>query len=737
MKTEQKSTGLNEIDIHQLLAEVISAKWLIAATVVVFFVLGSLYAIATKPKYQTSALIQMNQKNNSISSLSSLASLVGNMSSVQEQASPAMIESTLLQSRYILAPVIKALNLDIAASQHHFPILGHFAAKTPGAIVVKTLEVPPSLLQERLKVIKDSSTTYSVYGLDGNLLVKGTLGKLNTSKQAPDFKINITQLKGKNGTRYNLEKLRLEYALLAMKNAFSVNTNNPTNMPSTDTGVLNLTFTSKSPTAAVTTLNTILTTAYNLGIKQQSLEAEHIITFLNKQIPQVKKQLQTAENALSSYQTKSGNFGVSIQSQVLLQQIVSVNQQLEQLKLKRTELLQLYTANHPYVQTINKKIDVVQNEMDGLKARVRNLPEADKTAVTLVRDVKTKNQLYLLLLGKLQQMQVLKAGVISNMKILDTAYTPPKELPVHRGLILIVSLILGFLVGLSAVITKVLFRNGVQDPDIIEENFGVSVNAIIPHSKNQEKISQAINKAVIKKPRILAQEVADDMSIEAIRSLRTNLQISMMERSSNIICVSGLTPGIGKSFVSLNLAYTLAKTSKDILLIDIDIRKGKIHRSFGIDPAPGITDYLKKEVKLHDAIIHNYTGLSNLHFIPRGSIHKNPAELLQSENMKNLLEELKKEYSTIIIDTPPILAVSDPIHIMKEADINLLLLSAGQHTMREINQAFNLLKVNDIKVDGAIFNFAKNTTARSYYYYTGYSYKSYAAYTNNDDETKT
>ena len=281
MTTEQKSSGLNEIDIHQLLAEILSAKWLVISIVAIFIVLGGLYVFSAKPKYQTSALIQMNQQGNSISGLSSLASLVGSMSSVQAQASPAMIESTLLQSRYVLAPVINQLNLNITATQHHFPFLGRFITPIKDAIIVNSLQTPFLMLGKGLKVIKNTSTTYSVYGPEGTLLVAGKLGKLLTSKQYPDFKVNIKQLKGDVGARFNLEKLRMETALLKLAQAFSVNTNNPTNMPSTDTGVLNLNFTSASPSAAVTILNTILTTAYNLGIQRQSLEAAHIINFLN------------------------------------------------------------------------------------------------------------------------------------------------------------------------------------------------------------------------------------------------------------------------------------------------------------------------------------------------------------------------------------------------------------------------------------------------------------------------
>ena len=329
-----------------------------------------------------------------------------------------------------------------------------------------------------------------------------------------------------------------------------------------------------------------------------------------------------------------------------------------------------------------------------------------------------------MLLGKQQEMQVLKAGVISNMKILDTAYVPPKVLPAHKLTILFVSIILGLLFSIAGIVVKMLFRTGILDPDIIEQNFGISVTGIVPHSRRQNKISSLINKSTNNKPHILAHEYPEDISVEALRSLRTSLQIAMSDTNkSHVLCISGLTPGIGKSFVSLNLAYAIAQTGKEVLLIDADIRKGKIHKSFGIPLSPGLTECLGGDEKIEHANIYDSENLKNLHFLPRGNGIKNPAEMLQTNHLKNLLDTLKEDYPIIIIDTPPILAVSDPINIMKLADINLLLLSAGQHTMREISQAFNLLKVNDIKIDSCIFNFANITSTSSYYYHTGYSYK--------------
>lgn len=728
-KRDSMMSNINEIDVHQLWSEIVTHRWIIAIVTVVFFLLGAIYAIHKKPQYQTSALVQMNSQNNSISNLTSLASLVSTVTNQQVQASPATIESTLIQSRYVLGPVIEKLGLDIVANKHHWPIFGHFATKDPNAIKVSHLTLPSDWINEKLSIVKQSNTTFNVYDPDNNLIAKGSIGQLVHSKSTPEFSILVQGLKGDAGTRYDIEKLRLDLAMQKIQQALLINTNNTTGYANSDTGIISLTFSGYSPTYVVTVLNTILETAYTLGVQQQSAEAQKIISFLGKQIPQVKAQLQKAEDVLSAYQTKTGNLGIDAQAQVLLQQIVAVNQQLEQLKLQRTELLQKYTAEHPFVITLDDKIKVIQHELNGLNARVKNLPESDKTAVSLLRDVKTKNQLYLTLLSKQEEMQVLSAGVISNMKILDTAYVPPKILPAHKPIILLVSIILGLLFSVAGIVLKMLFRTGVMDPDIIEEQFGLPVAGIIPHSKKQDKISKTLKQATNTEAHILAKEHPDDISVEALRSLRTSLQIAMNDNSkSHVLCISGLTPGIGKSFVSLNLAYAIAQTGKEVLLIDADIRKGKIHTSFAIPAAPGLTEHLTGDKNITQAKIYAFDDLKNLHFLPRGHGVKNPSELLQTKNLKQILDSLRQDYPIIIIDTPPILAVSDPINIMKLADINMLLLSAGQHSMREISQAMNLLRVNDIKVNSCIFNFASISSTSSYYYYTGYSYKNYESY---------
>ena len=270
------------------------------------------------------------------------------VTNVRAQASPSAIESTLIQSRYVLGPVIQKLGLDIAASKHHWPFFGRFVKHDPNAISVTQLTVPASWVNKKLSIIKNSTTTFSVYDPNGNLVAKGCLNQPTRSKTIPDFNITVNTLKGSIGTAFDVKKIRQNDAVKRIKQALMIDTNNASGYANTDTGVITLTYSGNSPAYVVSVLNTILETAYNLGIKQQSLEAEKIISFLGKQIPTVKAQLQHSEDILSTYQTKSGNLGISAQAQVLLQQIVSVNQQLEQLKLSKTELLQKYTAKHPF-----------------------------------------------------------------------------------------------------------------------------------------------------------------------------------------------------------------------------------------------------------------------------------------------------------------------------------------------------------------------------------------------------
>ena len=217
-----------------------------------------------------------------------------------------------------------------------------------------------------------------------------------------------------------------------------------------------------------------------------------------------------------------------------------------------------------------------------------------------------------------------------------------------------------------------------------------------------------------------------DLAIEAIRSLRTSLHFAMLESSNNILVISGASPNAGKSFISSNLGAIVAQTGKRVLLIDADMRKGYIHKVFGVSNSNGISEILSGKSTVGSAILK--TQLDNLDIITRGQVPPNPSELLMHERLKLFLESVSKEYDLILVDTPPILAVTDAAIIGQYVGTVLLVARFELNTAKEIEISKRRFEQSGIPVKGCILNGVVKK-ASSYY---GYGYNHYGYSYNTD-----
>jgi tyrosine-protein kinase Etk/Wzc len=266
---------------------------------------------------------------------------------------------------------------------------------------------------------------------------------------------------------------------------------------------------------------------------------------------------------------------------------------------------------------------------------------------------------------------------------------------------LLLSLLLGGFAGVATAFAKKALRAGVEDPDLIEKHINIPVYATVPHSKKQERIFKDM---ISKKKRraILAVDSPEDAAIESLRNLRTALHFGMMDVKNNCIMIAGPSPTVGKSFVSVNLAAVLTRPDKKVLLIDADMRRGHLHQYLGLQREKGLSEFISGDIPIGEAL--HQTTIPNLTLIPTGTMPPNPAELLLHQRFTNCLKVLGPHYDHIIIDSPPILAVTDATIIGQMAGGTLMVLKAGEHPMREIEQAVKRLKQAGVNVRGLLFN---------------------------------
>ncbi|MGR5540953.1 GNVR domain-containing protein, partial [Vibrio campbellii] len=246
-----------------------------------------------------------------------------------------------------------------------------------------------------------------------------------------------------------------------------------------------------------------------------------------------------------------------------------------------------YTPDHPAYVSLLQQRQMLLAEKERLNKQIQRLPRTQREILRLTRDVEVNQHIYVQLLNKVQELNILKAGTVGNVRIIDDAQSYPHPVKPKKALIVVLATLLGGMLSVAAVLVKLAFYRGMVSPDEIEE-LGIAVYACVPKSKQQQDLSQKGKKNYVKA--VLAHVNPADISVEALRSLRTSLHFAMLEAKNNIVVISGPCPSIGKSFVATNFASVAAQSGQRVLLIDGDMRKGQIHKPMGLEQENGLSD---------------------------------------------------------------------------------------------------------------------------------------------------
>jgi tyrosine-protein kinase Etk/Wzc len=743
----------DKIDLGEILAVLTDNKWFIAFITGVFLTIGTIKAFTDSPVYKTDAILQVEPQAQSVKVLET----DGNNNYLKPEI-PVMAEVELINSRMVLGEAIKNLGLDIIATPNYFPIIGKAFARRfekhnfeqhtseekissalfgltqyawgGESIRVDTFTVPAYWRDQAFTLIAGKQGHFQLMHED-ILILEGEVGKL-VSKQLDDQQyvtLFVPLLKARPGTQFTVMRLSEYEAIEQLKEKLLVAEKGK------DTRILELTLEDNKPQLAVQILNEIANIYIRQNVEKKSAEAQNTLKFLEHQLPLVKEQLGIATDALNDYRNRKGSIDLNIETQGVLEGVVRLKTEVTQLQQQRDELRQKFTESHPSIVALDKQIARLQGQMNVQDKKIEVLPETQQDILKLTRDVQVATELYTVLLNKAQTLQVAKAGAVADARIIDYASLPIEPIKPKKALIMAFSLILGLILGIALTFIRRALNRGVEDPELIEKELHIPVYASIPHSMEQEKLSKKLKSNSVRKsndPLILAVQNKDDLAIESLRSLRTTLHFAFLEAQNNIIMITGPSPGVGKTFVSINLAAVLADAGKKILLIDGDMRKGFINKVLGVERENGLSELVSNTgsdgVSMWDKAIHRIP-IANLDFIPTGTIPPNPSELLLHERFGHLLASISKHYDHVIIDSPPILAVTDAAIIGRLASATLMVVKAGQHPMRELEQSVKRLSQAGVHLKGVVFNDLPELSSRYGYgygqnkYVYQYSYK--------------
>ncbi|MEL1086153.1 polysaccharide biosynthesis tyrosine autokinase [Pseudomonas sp. OB66] len=723
----------DSIDLLGIFGSLIDQKWLIGALTGAFMVTGVAYAVLATPVYLANALVQVEPKKNDMLGFSDLNSMLGGQS-------PSVTEIGIIKSRAVIGKTVDDLRLDIDVTPNTFPLIGGFLSRryrgdsetsvAPPRFGLNSyawggerleftrLQLPKDLLGKKLTLIAGEQQRFQLFDENDNLLAEGVAGEAFANNGVEG---QIAHLSANPGTHFQVVRNPRIVTIQGYQDALDISEQGK------ESGIIRLALASSDAAEAVKILNKIASLYVEQNVRRTSAEAAQSLAFLQSQLPQVKRDLAKASDALNAYQTHGKTVNISLETQSVLGQSVALETRISELKMQQAELDRKFTKQHPAYRALMTQIGELTQQQKSLEGKVQDLPATQQELLNLTRDVEVASQIYTQLLNKSQELDIVRAGAVGNVRLIDTADVDlTNPIKPKKPLIVLIATLLGAFVGVALVLLRKSLSRGLEGPEGIEQ-LGLPVYASIPYSALQEEEDNKKGRArdgVDKPAYLLALRNPTDLSIESIRSLRTCLHFAGLDSTNNRIMISGPSPQVGKTFVSSNLAAVMALSGQRVVLIDADMRKGHLHKTLNTPISNGLSDLLVKRCTLEQAI--NKVEVDNLHFISRGQVPPNPSELLMHANFRELLAELSERYDLVIIDTPPLLAVTDAAIVGREAGISLIVTRFGVNPAKEIELTIRRFAQNGIELKGAVFNGVEKRAA-SYYGGTGYYNYEYAS----------
>lgn len=718
---EQKDE--DEIDLLALLFALLRGWKTILFFALIGLLIGVLYSRYVNPTFKSDALIQIDDKSGGLPALGeNISELLGS------QDSKAQTEAELVRSRMILEPVVNLLNLRISLSDPQISYVDRIKnnrtdtqINSPEAVALRTADgqaaisqfnVSQGYLNQDFTLTRTDSGFLLSNGFDD---FKGQLNQPEKFKGVDgQLQITVTDLPS-NSHPVTITKKSLQATTNEINQALSVVEKGK------QTGIIELSMTGPNQEQASLILKEIVLSYIGQNQSRGSEDTTKTITFMETQIPVLKKKLEDSEAVFNEFRKKYGTIDVAKEAELLLTENSQIDLQLNELKLKKADLTTYYTEEHPLVIQINEQLQVLNSRKQEIDTTIGGLPELQREFLKLSQDTEINREIYLTLLKNYQQLQIAKAGQTGFARIIDLPISTFKAIAPKKALIWMLGLIVGLMLGSMLVLIKNLLRNVVKDAERLEAKTGIPVIATIPRSP----LLTRLGKSKKSQNRLLAYADSNSLSYEAIKSLRTNLMFGMPTISDSaqrakVILVTGESPGVGKSFISSNLSEVFAQLNKKVLIVDADMRLGELHKMFNMTQDNGLGDYLAHDVAI-TTVVHP-TIMDNVDFMPRGQHPHNPASLLSGDKFTTMMTELNAHYDYIILDSPPILAASDAIIMSQYADKVLMVTRYDKSIEGQVVYAIKQMHKANMQVDGIILNDVQQGLLSKYSYHYSYAY---------------
>lgn len=706
---------------------------------VIAVILGAIYAFCGTPIYEADMLVQVEDSSGPASTA------VAELSSVFDVKTQATTEIQIIRSRLVVSQAVSELKLDVLATPNRFPIVGKWLAakgwgsENPGifglggyawsneSLNVGHFDVPGKLLGTEFTVQLLPDAKYRLLNSELETTYEGRIGQEeNFSTPLGVVRLLLAGATGKPGVRFTLIRKSTLATINDLQQALTILE------AAKDSDVIEVTLDGDDPVQVTQTLQAIGAEYVRQNAARKAEEATKQLEFLGTLLPSLKQQLLQAEIKYNQFRNQRGTIDLTTEGSLMLQQSVDIQTKLQEAQVQRQQLLTRFAAGHPSVIGVDRQIEQLQSNLDQLSSKIRRLPNEEQEAVGLMRDVQVNTQIYTTLLVNSEQLRVTQAGKVANVRIVDNPVVPEKPIKPRKGLSLVLALLGGVLLGSGLAFARNALFGGIADPHDIEQKTGLNVYAVIPYSEEQATLFKHLG-AGPSGAGLLVRTNPTNPVAESLRSFRTALQFSLQEAQNNVVMLTGPTAGVGKSFISVNLAELLGASGKRVLLLDADLRKGYLNRYFGIPRGKGLSEWIAGTATMEE-VIQSSEAMS-FDLIPTGSLPAHPYEMLSSGAFKECVAALQRRYELVLIDAPPTLPVADSHAISMVAGSTFLIARFETTSLGEIQESVRRLARVGSTVKGVIFNGVKLRSSGIRYggRYSRYRYDNYSYYTYEND----
>jgi capsular exopolysaccharide synthesis family protein len=445
----------------------------------------------------------------------------------------------------------------------------------------------------------------------------------------------------------------------------------------------------------------------------ESKSTEPYLQQLQKQIAELESQRDMAlinnpdarnhSAVIKQYDTKIDELKNKLRESIEKYQTRILSSSPEEIK----DLTQKIFAEQVKYQSMLASYNQLGEVLSTYEEKFNNLPQRTLDLARLERERSVFEKLYLALEEKYQEALINEQSIPGNVFIMNSAYPPLDPAKPNRPLIIVFGAVIGFGFGFGFIYMKDYLNRKVKSPEDIKEQ-DTKFLTWIPRLKKDTET-----------PELIVYKDSDIIGLESFRALRTRIQFSKIGMKSKTFLITSSAPGEGKTVISMNLASSFAKDGKKTIILDCDLRKPRIHSILKENLIPGLSDFLFGKITEENII--RATKLSNLYYIPAGTIPPNPSEIINSSKMVSLLQKLRNDYDVVILDSAPIMAVADSEILSNFVDASILVTSANSTEIEWLNESSSLLKNDQSYFLGVVLNnFEYKRGYTSSYKYVGY-----------------